>query len=377
MAMSQEKISDNESLIEFPMNEKHWAKTTDNVDFLTYKAVAAVQSSDKNDLGIMLKGFDFTNGTIEFDVEFKGRRSFPSIDFRIDKDTLNSEKFYIRYFGVPDNIKRTTAQYAAVIDGVNMWDVTDEYQGAATLYEGQWNHVKLVVHGKQMKVYINDMQQSTLHVSGLEGITKSGSIALGGNAIFANFIIRPNAISDLSPYASYDPTESDTRYLKNWYVSEAIDFPIGNDVMQGIKRFPFVNIDANLLDSTTVWTPIKADRRALVNLIKHHRGMDQGQRKLTWLKMNITSESNQEKRIDLGFSDEVWVFINGQPLLVDKNLFGTPSMKEPRGRCSIDNTSFKLPLTKGDNEILIGVSNYFYAWGIIARINNTDGLKFK
>lgn len=78
-----------------------------------------------------------------------------------------------------------------------------------------------------------------------------------------------------------------------------------------------------------------------------------------------------------GFSDEVWVFINGQPLFTDKNYYGSPGMKEPRGRCTIDNTSFKLPLQKGENEILIGVTNYFFGWGIIARVANTDGLKFK
>ena len=98
-------------------------------------------------------------------------------------------------------------------------------------------------------------------------------------------------------------------------------------------------------------------------------------------KKNVTKkrnyETDQERRLDLGFSDEVWVFINGRPLLIDKNYFGTPSMKEPRGRCSIENTSTKLPLQKGDNEILIGIANSFYGWGMIARLDKTDGLSFE
>lgn len=375
--MNGQKNKQNKNRVfEFPMNEKHWVATTNNVEFLKYKSVSAVQSTDNNDFGVMLKDFEFKNGTIEFDVELK-KGGFPGIDFRIDKDTLNSEKFYIRYFGTTDDLKRTTLQYAAVLDSVNMWDVTDDYQGAANLYQGKWNHVKLVVNGKQMKVYLNDTQRENLHVPALEGITDSGRIALTGNAVYANFIIRPNEIEKLAPDEGYDPTYSDTRYLKNWLVSDPIDFPFGKDIMKAISRSRGVAIDPVLLDSATVWKPLKAQRRALINLTRLYGGVEQGQRKLAWIKTTISSETKQEKRVDLGFSDEVWVFINGQHLLTDKNYYGSPGMKEPRGRCTIDNTSFKLPLQKGENEILIGVTNYFFGWGIIARVANTDGLEFK
>ncbi len=371
----QRKEHKKNKVIEFPMNEKHWAAVTDNVEFLNYKSLPAVRSNSENGFNIMLKDFEFTDGTIEFDVELKGR-GFPGIDFRIDKDTLNSEKFYIRYFGTPDDLKRTTLQYAAVLDGVNMWDVTDDYQAAASIYEGKWNHVKLVINGKQMKVYVNDTQRAALHVPALEGITKSGRISLTGNVIYANFIVRPNVTEDLPSSEGYDPTYNDSRYLRNWSVTDPIDFPFGKGVMRGIARNPGVVIDTALLDSTAVWKPLKAERRALVNLTRLFGSVEQGQRKLVWIKTAISSEADQEKRVDLGFSDEVWVFVNGQPLLIDKNYFGSPGMKEPQGRCTIENTSFQLPLQKGENEILIGVTNYFFGWGVIARVANTDGLKF-
>jgi len=371
----QRKEQKKNKVIEFPMTEKHWAAVTDNVEFLNYKSLPAVRSNNENGFGIMLKDFEFTNGTIEFDVELKGS-GFPGIDFRIDKDTLNSEKFYIRYFGTPDDLKRTTLQYAAVLDRANMWDVTDDYQAAATIHEEKWNHVKLVINGKQMKVYVNDTQRAALHVPALEGITDSGGIALTGNVVYANFIVRPNVTEDLASNEGYDPTYSDSRYLRNWSVTDPIDFPFGKDIMRGIPRSPGVAIDTDLLDSTAVWKPLKAERRALVNLTRLFGSVEQGQRKLAWIKTAISSETDQEKRVDLGFSDEVWVFINGQPLLTDKNYYGSPGMKEPRGRCTIENTSFQLPLQKGENEILIGVTNYFFGWGIIARVADTDGLKF-
>ena len=375
MINAQKKVDKKNKVIEFPMNEKHWAAVTDNVEFLNYKSLPAVRSTNENGFGIMLKDFEFTDGIIEFDVEFKGS-GFPGIDFRIDKDTLNSEKFYMRYFGTPDDLRRTTLQYAAVLDGVNMWDVTDEYQAAATIYEAKWNHVKLVINGKQMKVYVNDTQQVALHVPALEGITKSGGISLTGNVVYANFIVRPNETEDLASNEGYDSTYSDSRYLRNWSVTQPVDFPFGKDVMKNSQRGP-IGIDPVLFDSTAVWKPLKVERRGLVNITRLYGATERGERRITWIKTTISSETPQKKRVDMGFSDEVWVFINGGLLHTDKNYYGTPGMKEPRGRCTIENTSFELPLQKGENEILIGVTNYFFGWGIIARLENTDGLKFE
>ena len=52
-------------------------------------------------------------------------------------------------------------------------------------------------------------------------------------------------------------------------------------------------------------------------------------------------------------------------------------MKQPGGRCSIENTSFSIPLKKGENELLIGVGNFFYGWGIVARFDNLVDLTLK
>jgi hypothetical protein len=103
--------------------------------------------------------------------------------------------------------------------------------------------------------------------------------------------------------------------------------------------------------------------------------MPNDERRLAWIKTTIYATKAQEKKLNLGFSDEVWVFINGQILYIDKNYFGTPSQKTPRARCTIENTSFNVPLKEGENEILIGLANYFYGWGIIARFDDTDGIQ--
>jgi hypothetical protein len=93
-------------------------------------------------------------------------------------------------------------------------------------------------------------------------------------------------------------------------------------------------------------------------------------RRFVWLKTTVNAATAQTKKLQLGFSDEVWVLVNGRALYTDKNWYTHPIRKEPAGRCSIENTSFSVPLQAGDNTILIGVANDFYGWGIIARLDD-------
>ncbi|MEL7340866.1 MAG: hypothetical protein AAGM67_10295, partial [Bacteroidota bacterium] len=351
------------SVIDIPMTSKHWVATYGEVEFFEYKSTRAVKSADNSFFNIMLKDQAFATGTIEFDVELVGS-GFPGISFRIGPDTLNSEVFYLRHFGKPDPLRRTTTQYAAVIDGVNLWDVTDEYQAGATIREGQWNHVKLVISEHQLHAYVNDMARPALQVPMLEGIIQSGGIALSGNVIYANMVLRPGEIGDLPHVPGFDPSANDPRYLRKWEVSEPMDFAFGRDLLLGIPYNPGVAIDSSFLNADTKWKSIEAGPRALVNLTLPYGATEEGERRIVWLKTTIESESAQEKLMRLGFRDEVWVFINGSPLHVDKNYYGSAGMKEPRGRCSLENASFEVPLQPGKNEILIGLTNYFYGWGI-------------
>ncbi|MEL6256606.1 MAG: hypothetical protein AAFR87_31685 [Bacteroidota bacterium] len=362
-------------IIEIPMTSEHWVATSGEVEFIKYKSSRAVKSAGNSSFNIMLKDQTFSTGTIEFDVELRGN-GFPGINFRIGPDTLNSEIFYLRHFGKPDPLRRTTTQYAAVIDGVNLWDVTDEYQAGATIKEGQWNHIKLVISEHQLHAYVNDMDRPALQVPMLEGLTQSGGISLSGNVIYANMTLRPNDIGKLSDQAGFDPTANDPRYLRKWEVSEPIDLPFGRDVLLGIRFNPGVAIDSTLLNADTKWKVIKAGHRGLINLTRPYGATEDGQRRIVWLKTNLESEIAQQKLMRLGFRDEVWVFINGSPLHVDKNYYGSAGMKEPLGRCSLENASFQVPLQAGKNEILIGVSNYFYGWGIMARLEDTGGIKY-
>jgi hypothetical protein len=374
-AKKEAKIPGQTNEIKIPMEPAFWEYDSSNVAFFTNRDVKAIKAKNGNGVQVFLKDHVFTSGTIEYDVELVGI-GFPGINFRMSEDRKNGENFYIRSFGPVTPEARTTLQYAALIDGMSIWDLTDEYQAGATIYQQGWNHVKLVVSGKQMKAYVNDMTKPALIVPELEGRRDAGNISLSGNVIYANLVIKPTATEGLDTSTGYISTYNDTRYLRNWMVSKPVSFPFGKDVIMPLPSMYGKLVSSELPDSTTQWTPIKAESRGIINLTRIYGHVENdAARRLAWLKTTIESDKAQERTLSFGFSDEAWVFINGQILYADKNYFGTPGQKKPGGRCTIENTSFKLPLKEGKNEILIGLANYFFGWGIIARLDDTNGIK--
>ena len=215
-----------------------------------------------------------------------------------------------------------------------------------------------------MKVYVNNMTQPAIYIPMLEGNTSSGTLAFDGKVTISNLVVRPNQVEGLQPEPTIDPTANDTRYLRKWEVSEPIITDKGVDFRN--EYYP---------NDSTKWEIITSERRGLINLSRKY-GMIDG-RRIVWLKTNIVSDKDQDKLLRFGFSDEVWVFINNSPLYIDKNLYNTPMQKQPKGRCSVDNTSVTIPLQKGENELLIGVSNFFYGWGIVARFDDLDDVKIE
>lgn len=358
-----------------PMQPAYWDYDTSAAEFVNYKNTEVLRGRNGKGFQAFLKDHIFSNGTIEFDVELSGM-GFPGINFRMSDDKKNADNFYIRSFGPVKPETRTTLQYAAIMDGMSIWDLSDEYQSGAIIKQNEWNHVKLIISGKQMLAYVNDMSKPALTIPELESRRDSGSISLIGNVIYANLVIKPGATEGLNPVAGYNSSINDTRYLRNWMVSDPIDFPFGKDIVMPLPSMYGTLNNSSLLDSNTKWRTIKAENRGIVNLSRIYGLKENDVRRGAWLKTTIESDKDQDKILRLGFSDEVWVFINGQILYVDKNYFGTPEQKNG-GRCTIENATIKLPLKKGRNEIMIGLANYFYGWGIIARLDDTDNITFE
>jgi hypothetical protein len=356
--------------ITVPLQADAWNTEDQRVEFTTYRGEPALRSYDRQgntgNSVLSVRGLDFTDGTIEYDVAFTDSTRFTTCYFRL-RDGENTEHVYLRagFVGNPNGM--AAVQYAATVDGVNYWDLSPHYQSSADLSgNGEWNHVKIVVRDRQLLAYVNDMDRPALYVPVLDGEVESGGVGVDGNVYLANLQVTPGHTPGLGAGAGYDPVHNDPRYLRMWEASLPRSLPFGRE--PGETDMP---------TDTTAWQPITAEHHGTINLSRPYGGTSyDGRRRLAWLRTTITAGREQERYLDLGFTDEVYVYLNERPLYTAKNQFGSPGQLPPGGRMSIENSRIRLPLREGENEILVGLTNYFYGWGLVARLDDGSGLKY-
>ena len=347
--------------ITIPMTADHW-QAKENAEFLRqlgfYHGLMRLNSGDA-----VLKDLTFTDGTIEFDVNTIGRGA-PGIVFR-QQDDKNFELLYLR----PDPACpafHACMQYAPQTHGVLLWDLFPQYQTRATLRDNGWNHIKLVVSGRRMNVFVNDTPSPTLAVARLEGDAIKGGLRLQGPGTFANLVITPEAVDGLSPEPSADPLEGDRGLVRSWHLSSFSTLANGKDPQY-----------SDMPGAQQPWKLVDTERGGLVNLSREYGlPVSAPNRAVAWLKTTITSDTKRAKKVNIGWTREVWVFVNGKLVYADKNLFDSEDARKiPDGRCSLENGSFTLPLEAGENEIAVAVADNFFGWGLMLRLADPEGIR--
>ena len=156
------------------------------------RAVLMNEELDPNfgDLGI-IKGADFHNGTIDFDVAGLltknaplGARSFVGIAFHVSDDNRKFENFYLRMTNgrAADQEQRNHAvQYSSI--PTYTWDVLrkkrpSKYEAYTDLDLGAWTHVKVHVYGTEAQLFVGNVTQPTLIVHDLFLGDTHGKVAL-------------------------------------------------------------------------------------------------------------------------------------------------------------------------------------------------------
>jgi hypothetical protein len=317
---------------------------------------------------VAAKGIVFSNGTIEYDAKLQSD-GFAAIRFRV-QEPQSAEIFYLR----PDAdcpAADDCFQYVPRVHGVWPWEMYPEYQGHAPVVIGAWNHVKLVVAGKRMSVFINNAPTPTLVVPELQGDIMSGALELAGPGAFANLTITPEAPSEAAP--AEGPGRLDARLIRTWHVSPPADLAYG--VTPRLSDMPA---------DPSAWKPVAAEHHGLVNLSRLYGAptLDQSIGSFAWLTTSLQSNSDQTKRVSFGFLHEAWVFVNGKLVFTGENLYYPDAKRlSPDGRLSLDNSSFELPLHKGRNDIVValnnilGIGHMHYGWGLEMRLDNLEGLQ--
>jgi len=138
-----------------------------------------------------VKGFQFKDGIIEADLASPNGGGFIGLAFRI-KDERHYETVYFR----PSSSHTSEAmQYMPRIKGeFNYWKYQDhEHQAYARIPFKKWFHVKLVIKGIILNVFVNDMENPIFTYNNLDSSLDNGSVGfwLGGvSGAYKNLMIK-------------------------------------------------------------------------------------------------------------------------------------------------------------------------------------------
>jgi hypothetical protein len=314
----------------------------------------------------------FQDGTIDFDVQVTRRRSFVYVYFRQIGDG-EREEFYLRPHksSLPDAV-----QYAPVWQDSSTWQLHHGPGGTAAVeFEpGAWAHVRIAVQGSRAAFFVNDMTRPVLFVPQLSREPQAGSIALGGFlpanvpgggpiARFSNVVVREGRVPfDLESAAKAAPTPAAaTGVVRAWSVSQSF-IPEEGDV----PALP----DPKLVGK---FQQIKSEPSGLVQLDRYVRVPADRKVSAALARVRVRAEQSGTYAFELGFSDVAVVFLNGRPVYRGD---GTYSFDRPRreGLIGFDNARLYLPLTAGDNDLAVFVSDTFGGWGLMGRFMNATGL---
>ena len=318
----------------------------------------------------ILKDFEMRDGVVDVDVATQAKRGFFGFDFRIGEDGANYEEVYLRQHksGLPDAM-----QYTPVLSTGRNWQIYNGpgFTGAVDIPKDVWFHLRLVVTGAQAKLYVKDMDKPALVMDDLKSGVQKGQVALyvlTGATYYSNFEVRATPDAPWERHLPLMPAGT----LTKWSISPAYD-ALARNLERPLARS---EIDA------VKWQDVEAEPPGFVVLYRyreapHPRVTFQGDfskrlepqpgMTVLYARTTIDSDREQMKKLEIGYSDEVSVFLNGQILYRGRSAQG---FRDPGflGIVNPENDAVYLPLKKGSNELILAVSELGGGWGFICRL---------
>jgi len=320
----------------------------------------------------VLKDLEMRDGVIDVDVSTPAKRGFFGFDFRIDREGANYEEVYLRQHksGLPDAM-----QYTPVLNTGRNWQLYNGpgFTGAVDIPKNEWFHLRLEVTGAQAKLYVKDMDKPALVMNDLKSGVQKGQVALfdlTGEAYFSNFQVRTTPDAPWERHLPAMPPNT----LSKWSISPAYD-----GLARNLER-PLTEAESSAIQ----WQDVEAEPPGLVVLYRYRvaphpvvtfqsdfstRLQPQPGMKVIYARTTIDSDRDQVKRLLIGYSDDVSVFLNGQILWRGRS---AQAFRDPGflGIVNPENDAVYLPLKKGRNELMLGLSELGGGWGFICRLED-------
>ena len=325
--------------------------------------------------GATLKDFVLRDGVIDVDVATPANRGFFGIQFRITENNANAEWIYLRQHksGLADAL-----QYTPVLNTGLNWQIYNGpgFTGAVDIPKDTWFHLRLEITGAEAKLYVKDMQKPALVMNDLKSGVQKGQIALAvliGATYWSNFKVRTTP--DVPWERHLPPMPAGT--LTKWSISPAYDA-----MARSVER-PLTSSESAAIQ----WQSVEAEPPGFVVLYRYReaphlnvtfandfsrRLEPQPGTKLLYARTAIESDRVQVKKLYIGYSDEVSVFLNDEILFRGRS---AQNFRDPGflGIVNAENDAVYLPLKKGSNELLLAVSELGGGWGFICRLADVKG----
>lgn len=309
----------------------------------------------------ILPDAEFTDGIIEYSCAFPRARAFVGVTWRV-QDAANREEFYIRphQSGNPD-----ANQYTPVFNGLTAWQLYHgEGYGAAVDYTfDDWFPVKIVVSGDQAEVYIGNLETPVLFIDDLKRDAAAGGVGLSvanfGAGRFADFryrkIDRPPLAGRVERTRSAPPGT-----IGRWMVSS----PFAESRVQEVIELPRSATEG------LSWAALETEPSGLANLSRLTPFSREAN--TVFARVTVESDSARATTLAVGYSDRLRLFLNGRLLYGGDNGYRSRDYRYLGTIGYFD--AVTLPLTKGENQLWLAVSESFGGWGVQAVLEDMEGL---
>jgi hypothetical protein len=316
--------------------------------------------------GAVRRDVSFENGEIEFDVALTGYRSFVYVKFRTLSDD-ETEEIYFRPHktNLPDAI-----QYDPVWNGDSNWQLYHGDGGtvAVPLPHTGWMHVRLVVQGKRAALFLDRATVPQMVIAlgrdpapgylAFSSFAPAGGVPDGvATAAFRNVVVRSGASDYAFATAAAAPVVPGL--VTRWQVSPPFEVPRGL----------VADLPAPLLPGRKQWTSYGVEPTGVLVVGRHVRRPAAQAAVVSRLVVN--SPAAGLRRLRLGYSDFVTVFVNGRPLFGGDAHYSFDAPRQD-GVIGLSQATVWLPLQKGENEVLLIVADGFGGWGLMGQLDSAN-----
>ena len=315
-----------------------------------------------------VKDLVLRDGVIDVDVFTAAARGFLGIQFRVAGG--DGEWIYLRPHksGLPDAI-----QYTPVLHTGLNWQLYSGpgFTARLDIPSGAWFHVRVVLEGAQARLYVKDLERPALVVDDLKSGVERGEVALAvltGATCFAGFEVKETPDAPWTRHLPPMPPGTLTR----WHLSPAYD-ALERDLERPLTAAELGSIP---------WQEVIAEAPGLVPINRYRESphprvsfandfskrLDpQPGMKVVYARTRVDASRDEVRKLALGYSDDVSVFLNGRILWRGRS---AQNFRDPGflGIVDAENDAVWLPLRKGANELVLAVSELGGGWGFVARL---------